>query len=396
MLKNTRDNSAQLPSRVRWGLAPMEGVTDFAMRIWFGLTSPPAFVWTPFLRVTDTFPASIPDHYAPELNRLRTVVPFKIIPQLMGPSVTDFCRAADLLLKNADFVDLNCGCPSPTVVGNRSGSSLLQHVDTFAAFVSKASQHCGAGKVSVKMRTGYDHCDEFRSLVRSIAGVPLAQLTIHGRTRPQRYRGHADWVQIGEATGIVPFDVVGSGDVVDAASAWQKLDIAPKVKTVIVGRGALRNPWIFGEVKRIPLVEPLIVFALLQDISLAEPLNLIRFAQEGGIVELAGGDLTRWLTVFHSLRKIAGITTGRIQEVEVSTRALARVKMLWSYLRSSLPECFMEPTILRARSLSDLCQILGAVAGRHNINLESVPLHYRSDLDWLYSGEGRNQKVSIL
>ena len=177
----------------RFGLAPMEGVTDFAFRLWISLCGAPDFAWTPFLRFTDTFPFKIPELFVPELDFPGRITPFKVIPQLMGPEVKDFIRVAEMLLPKCEFVDLNCGCPSPTVTGNGSGSSLLKTVERFYGYVEKAVQELGPNRVSVKMRTGYNSEEECVTLVTAIAALPLAQLTIHGRSRVDRYKGKANW-----------------------------------------------------------------------------------------------------------------------------------------------------------------------------------------------------------
>lgn len=372
----------------------MEGVTDIAVRLWFALTSPPDFVWTPFLRVTDTFPSKIPDEYVPELTMLKGAVPFTVIPQLMGPSVDDFLRTCDLLLPMAPYVDLNCGCPSPTVVGNRSGSSLLEKAEVFGKFVHTAVSGVGPNRMSIKMRTGYNDSQEFSGLLATIQTLPLTHLTVHGRTRPQRYTGVADWEKIHEASQIMTAPVVGSGDLVSAESAAKLLATAAKVEMAIIGRGALRNPWIFGSVSHVSLVEPLIAFALMQELGLYHKELLLRWAADGGAAVSANGDSDAWLKVIAGLQAVRA-RTHRASETEIDSRAFARVKMLWNYLRSSLPDVFMEPLVLRAKNLSQFIDHVREIARTSNIDIHSVPLSYRKELDWMYSGQGRSQSNSF-
>ena len=378
------------------GLAPMEGVTELPVRLWFALVGSADFTWTPFLRVTDTFPARIPVHFAPELNILKEVVPFPVIPQLMGSRVEDFVRAAEMLLTEAPFVDLNCGCPSPTVVGSRAGSSLLERVDFFAGFVSEAVRRLGPSKVSVKMRTGFHDSSEIFSLIESIRNLPLAQLTVHGRTRPQRYTGFSDWALMDRAIMDLAIPVVGSGDICDFRTFTERnLESANRF---ILGRGALRNPWVFQEIKAeangtvptlAPILPAMIAFGLLQDLGLKSMDLVLDWALAGGAAQPAGVDGDQWHKAIATLRRMRGDSAMTSTDIEVTPRAFARIKMLWNYLRSSLPEGFMEPSLLRTKSLAEMLSSIKTVAIREGLKGDLWPLRYRPECDWMYSGQGR-------
>ena len=75
----------------------MEGVTDFATRLWFQMVGGMAFTWTPFMRVTDSFPAKLPEAFAPELTTLKGMFPADLILQVMGSRPEDVVRTADVL-----------------------------------------------------------------------------------------------------------------------------------------------------------------------------------------------------------------------------------------------------------------------------------------------------------
>lgn len=377
---------------VRFGLAPMEGVTDIAVRLWFALTTPPDFVWTPFLRVTDTFPASqVPRSFIPEQTILRGAVPFAVIPQLMGSRPEDVARVAAPILEHVPFIDLNCGCPSPTVVGSRAGSSLLEHSELFHAFIGALVRELGSSRLSVKMRTGFHSDSEFSTLIDAVESFPLVHLTIHGRTRPQRYTGLSDWTLIDAASKRLSYPVVGSGDIVDAESAERMRLVAPAIKTSIIGRGALRNPWIFGDISQVPLIEPLIAFGLMQQLGLYHVDLLLAWAADGGASTPAGNSVEAWHNVIASLQKCLNFEARSLEEIEIDSRAFARVKMLWNYFRSSLPPPFMEPTILRSKSLTAFCKHLLRICQDSELDAKSISLRYRQDLDWLYAGQGRGK-----
>ncbi len=233
---------------VAFCLAPMEGVSDWPFRLWFSQTSAPSFMGTPFLRATDTFPKALPETFAPELHRYQA--PYHLIPQVMASEARDFVRTARLFLESgADFVDLNCGCPSPNPVSGGAGSSLLKSSEIFLNFIQAVADELPPASFSVKMRTGFNDANLFASLIEGLKDLPLKQLTVHGRTRSDRYDGQARWDLIQHAQESLPFPVVASGDLVSWESWTQKQAQYPGIKKVIVGRGALRNPWIFEELR---------------------------------------------------------------------------------------------------------------------------------------------------
>lgn len=372
----------------------MEGVTDFATRLWFQLIGGMDFVWTPFLRVTDTFPAKFPEDFAPELTQLRGFFPAPLYLQTMGSRPEDVVRTADLLGDLVEFVDVNCGCPSPTVVGSRAGSSLLERPEIFASFVEYVSRHVGPHRLSVKMRTGFQDASEFPALLNVLKNIPLRHLTVHGRTRPERYLGSANWHLIKLASDELQCPVMGSGDICDKASLQMRLSRAPRVSAVMIGRGALRNPWCFEGAAHAPVLPALVAFIVMQDIVFEAPSRLVRWAAEKCPPKFGGLTDRDWWGVIQSLVAVRGGRVVRLEDVEVSSRALSRGKMLWNYLRSSLHETFMAPHLMRATKLSDLITGVGEIARQlepspANLNL---PLSYNSEHDWMYSGAGRGEK----
>ncbi|MCX6119153.1 MAG: tRNA-dihydrouridine synthase family protein [Proteobacteria bacterium] len=371
------------------GLAPMEGVTDFAFRLWMSILGPPQFSWTPFLRFTDTFPRSIPEYFIPELESPGVLTQMPVIPQLMGPNVDDFVRAADLVLKIAPWVDINCGCPSPTVVGNRSGSSLLEKVEVFSEFIHKSSLHLGPQRLSVKMRTGFIHSNEFNSLFESICGLPLKFVTVHGRSRLDRYKGKSNWTLPMLASKRTSMPILISGDIHRFAHIQSIFADQSKIYSGIVGRGALRNPWIFSGKSKAPVLKALCVFGLIQNLWLSDPGLLLLWAKDGHGMKTAGVDSESWIRVIESLNKFSGVSVAEIAEVDLSPRALARVKMLWSYIRSSLPGVFMDPSILRSSRWSVFYSHIQNICQLNHFSEDELPLLYDEERDWLYSGESR-------
>jgi tRNA-dihydrouridine synthase len=381
-------------SKVLIGLAPMEGVTDFPTRLWFQLIGGMDFTWTPFLRVTDTFPQKFPELFAPELTLLKGLMPKPLVLQVMGSRPQDIVRAAQVIGERTPFIDLNCGCPSPTVVGSRAGSSLLQYPEDFGAFIEHVVQELGPGRLSVKMRTGYQDDGEFTGLLRCLEGLPLRHLTVHGRTRPARYQGLADWSLIDHAAHRCPFPVYGSGDINDRTSLQHNLMRASKISGVIIGRGALRNPWVFRGDREAPVVVAFLAFVIFQDVFLESPLKLIEWASNLSVDDFEQQDESTWSRLLVGLlKKTRGQTLGEavIGRVTVSSRALSRGKMLWNYLRSSLPPAFMEPALMRCSTLGAWFDAVTEIARQQQLSSARLPIVYNPDHDWMYSGAGRGQ-----
>lgn len=360
---------------------------------------------TPFLRVTSTYPfKQIPPSFAPELFDLRDVVPYKIVPQLMAAETADFERVAVWLLPEAEFVELNCGCPSPTCVGKGAGSSLLKDPLEFQRTVDELVRALGPGRLAIKMRTGF-HCDqEFANLLAAVADEPLARLTVHGRTRADRYLGQARWSLIQKAALEAKAPVAASGDVLDQSSYKERSALAPAAESVMIGRGALRNPWIFLELDRMQQVEiepkvlllALASYGILHELAEAHWSKLTHLVKDGLLERAAETQVDLWeevfrklfFALFHQFPRLQAL--GHDLELPLQKTTLGRMKMLWNYLRSSLPTACFSPRVLRATSAGELLTgILGVTAG-----FNVLPLKYQSELDWIYAG-GKSPPESL-
>ncbi len=144
-------------------------------------------------------------------------------------------------------VDLNMGCPVPKITGGGGGSALLRN-PARAARVVEAMARATAFPVTVKIRAGWD--DQKRDAPRFATAMESAgarAITIHGRTREQKYSGQADYELIGEVADAVDIPVIGNGDVVDVRSALRLASFG--VAGLAIGRGALGRPWIFAQIR---------------------------------------------------------------------------------------------------------------------------------------------------
>ena len=377
----------------------MEGVTDWPARIWFAQASAPDFLWTPFLRVTDTFPGrELPRLWCPELERgAQTDSNPGVIPQLMATNADDFARVAEQVLATGghEWEDLNCGCPSPVVVGGRAGSALLERPEELGEMLRVVLARLGPGRVSVKVRTGFASAGEFPAILDVLRELPLRQVAVHGRTRPDRYLGRArhDLIEMA-ARRLDGIPVTGSGDICDAATAKIARDAAPAARTWIVGRGALRNPWIFEELRtgnpvRIPLetiTRAIECFAWLHELYWNDGERLTRLWRDGAFEASAGAGLDpgRWQALNERLA-VRGAMPGR--------RACARTKMIWNYFRSSLPPAMRDGRVLRGSTIE---AILDAIVGlSRELQVNEFTAFYDQTWDWVYNGGGKAAPVGV-
>ena len=145
------------------------------------------------------------------------------------------------------IVDLNVGCPVPKITGCGGGSALLREPE-LAADCIRAMSEAVTIPVTVKIRAGWD--DEQKNapdFARRMQEAGARTVTVHGRTREQRYRGHADLELIRRVVEAVDIPVIGNGDVIDVESAMRMA--ATGVQGIAVGRGALGRPWVFTQIR---------------------------------------------------------------------------------------------------------------------------------------------------
>jgi len=168
--------------------------------------------------------------------------------QIFGADVDRMVRAAQMVEDaGADIVDINCGCPAPKVVRRGGGAQLMCHTDKLRDVI-RGIRNSVSIPVTVKIRSGWDD-DSLNALdvARMVEGEGAAMVAVHGRTRVQLYRGEADWGVVSEIRSKLSVPVVGSGDIVDPVDAEKRLRDGCS-DAVMIGRGAMGNPWIFRQI----------------------------------------------------------------------------------------------------------------------------------------------------
>lgn len=224
-------------------LAPMAGVTNLPFRIIcekFG----PGMVCTEMASSKAMF------HNDQKTKRLLNTEGEKrpISFQIFGSDEETMAYGAKYMSKFADIIDINMGCPAPKVVKNGDGSKLLTDLNQ-AEKVMKAVVENSSVPVTLKIRKGWDKENIVAAEIAQIAEkVGISAITIHGRTRSEFYSGYADWNIIKKVKESVKIPVIGNGDIIDEESAYKMFE-ETNVDGIMIGRGAMGNPWIFRNIK---------------------------------------------------------------------------------------------------------------------------------------------------
>lgn len=229
-------------------LAPMAGITNTAFRrlcreFGGGLYVSEMVTSRALVEQTEGSMRIIGHH---ESESIRSV-------QLYGVDPVTISRAIRLLVDNdkADHIDLNFGCPVPKVTRKGGGAALPWKRDLFESIVKSAVKAAGDIPLTIKMRKGIDseHLTFLDSgKVARDAGVTA--IALHGRTASDYYSGNADWNAIAELRNALPdVQVLGNGDIWSAADAIRMMR-ETGVDGVVVGRGCLGRPWLFGDLQK--------------------------------------------------------------------------------------------------------------------------------------------------
>ncbi len=228
-----------LPATV---FAPMQGVGAWYSRDIFASYGGIGLMAAPFVRVTDQAP-----NRAWLEQQLHRSANLPLSSQLLGRNAGRLAETAAILsAAGADVIDFNLGCPSNQVVRKGAGSALLRELAQVRSIVA-GLRAAVPGRLSVKIRAGDQTLDSAVETARLLAEEGVDWLTLHPRSRAQGYGGLADWSLVAEVRREVPIAVVGNGDLWYAADALE-LKRRSGCAAVMLGRPALRNPWIFRQI----------------------------------------------------------------------------------------------------------------------------------------------------
>lgn len=225
-------------------LAPMQDVTTLEfMRVIARYGGPDAF-WTEYFRVHGD---SRPEKWIlKSITENPTAKP--VVAQLIGNDIPALVRTARLLQKfPVAAIDLNLGCPAPVVYRKCAGGGLLREPEKIDAILG-ALRDAVTIPFTVKTRIGFASPAEFDALLPLFAKHPIDLLTVHARTVAQMYRPGVRYDLIAAAAKAVRCPVLLNGNVFSAAQARQLL-AETGVRGLMIGRGAIRNPWLFDQIR---------------------------------------------------------------------------------------------------------------------------------------------------
>ena len=241
----------------RFVLSPMDGMTHASFRtICFGYGADGA--------TTEMIQSLAYGRAKRRLSEtfLETLIRFpdegNLAAQLIGSNPAMMAASAEKLtaLRRFDAIDINMGCPARKVVGSGNGAALLRDVE-LAQSVMAAVRGATDLPVRLKLRLGWD--DQHlvaEELARAAEAMGFESITLHGRTRAQMYKGTVDLAAMRRVIGAVRIPVYANGGVTCAADALQFLE-ATGAAGVSIGRAALKQPWIFDDIRRLRRGEPL-------------------------------------------------------------------------------------------------------------------------------------------
>ena len=227
-----------------WILAPMAGVSEMPFRViafeMGAALCPTELVSSQgLMRATPRTLKYV--RHDPEVERPYALQIFGGEPEVMAKSAVIGKQFG------AQIIDINMGCPVKKVTKTQAGSALLCDVPRAAEIVSRIIDATGL-PVTAKIRTGWDaHSRNYLDVGNALQEAGCAALAMHGRTRAQGYSGHADWSAIADLKrNVTKMPIIGNGDVKTVADANRMLQ-ETGCDAVMIGRGALGNPWIFRE-----------------------------------------------------------------------------------------------------------------------------------------------------
>ncbi len=226
-------------------LAPMQEVTDGAFWTLVHRYGGADVYWTEYFRVHAD---STPEKWIVD-SIVHNTTGRPVVAQMIGNDVPALVRTARFLQTLPIVaVDLNLGCPAPIVYRKCAGGGLLRELPRIDAILG-ALRDAVSINFTVKTRVGFASVEEFAALLPIFARHGLDALTVHARTVAQMYRPPVHYDLIRQAAASMPCPVIANGDVHSPAQAREVL-ARTGARGLMIGRGAIRNPWLFAQIRQ--------------------------------------------------------------------------------------------------------------------------------------------------
>ncbi len=305
---------------MKYYLAPMEGLTGYVFR-----------------QTHHTYYASFDKYFTPFISPTKKKIlktrerkdvdpanneGMVTIPQILTNNSENFIYTASYLANEGySEVNLNLGCPSPTVVTKNKGAGFLNDPDRLDRFFDEVFDGVGDVKISVKTRLGMHFKSEFEDILKVYNRYPLSEIIIHPRVREDYYSGAVDMETFADALNNTSISICYNGDIVNAEDSRRIANNYPNVKAIMIGRGILRNP------------------------------NLLN--------EIVGSDETDGDTIKHFHN---ALIDKYIDDLKSERDVLFKMKEMWSYLGESfIDNPYYDKLIKRIRKASNISEYKAAV-----------------------------------
>jgi tRNA-dihydrouridine synthase B len=225
-------------------LAPMQDVTTLAFMQALARYGSPDYYFTEYFRVYAN--SRLEAHILKSITENSTGKP--IFAQLIGESIPDLVRTARELEKYAIAgIDLNLGCPAPRVYRKNVGGGLLRDPERIGGILAAIRQEIST-KFTIKMRVGFDGIENFERILELINYHQIDLVSLHGRTVKGGYHSEVRYDLIATAVKSLNCPVLANGNISSVTTARSVLN-QTQAAGVMIGRNAIRNPWIFAQIR---------------------------------------------------------------------------------------------------------------------------------------------------
>jgi len=232
---------------IKYYLAPMEGLTGYVFR-------------NSYHKYFDAFDKYFTPFISPtkkkvlKTRELRDVLPennrgMYTVPQILTNNSENFIETVSFL-KGLGYneVNLNLGCPAPTVVTKHKGAGFLEDLEKLDEFFYEIFEKIDGTNVSVKTRIGLHNADEFEEILQVFCKYPICEIIVHPRVRNEYYKGVPNLDAFGKSFENLSGNICYNGDLFEVKNVENIVAKFPKVSAVMLGRGILKNPCLLEEI----------------------------------------------------------------------------------------------------------------------------------------------------